>query len=166
MLKKLLIGSLLFGLAVPALSVAQSRALGTFTGTDIQQFCRGAWLNGDDSDQRLYAACLLEQDQALARIQADNGRYSNQDFYRGIAMPYCRSAQNQSEPLNLVQLSLCLEDEIDGYQDIQDLRRRYGGNHIDSETNQALAASGSWAAAAGLVRRTTNLKTIRRGDTS
>ena len=166
MMKNLLIGSLLFSLAIPALLAAQSRTLAALSGTDIQQFCRGAWLNGDDSDQRLYAACLLEQGQALARIQADNGRYSNQDFYRAIAMPYCRSAQNQSEPLNLVQLSLCLEDEVDGYQDIQGLRRRYGANRIDSEVNQALAASGSWAAAAGLVRRTTNLKTIRSGDAS
>ena len=165
-MKYLLIGSLLLSLTVPVMSAAQSRALIAFTGTDIQQFCRGAWLAGEESDQRLYAACVLEQQQALARIQADNSRYSNQDFYRAIAMPHCRSVQDQSAPLNLVQLSLCIEDEIDGYQDIQDLRRRYGAKRIDSEANKALAASGSWAAAAGLVRRTTNLKTIRRGGTT
>lgn len=166
MLKKILISSFFLSLIGPALAVAQSRAPSAFTGADIQQFCRGAWLVGDDSDRRLYAACLLEQQQGLARIRADNGRYSNQDFYRTIAMPFCRSVQEQEAPLNLVQLSLCLEDEIDGYQDIQDLRRRYGGNRIDIEANQALAASGSWAAAAGLVRRATNLKVIRRGGTS
>ncbi|MEZ5491627.1 MAG: hypothetical protein R3F50_15095 [Gammaproteobacteria bacterium] len=165
-MKNLLIGSFLLSLAVPVLSLAQSSAPGVFNGTDIQQFCRASWLSGDDTDQRLYAACLREQQQALARIQADNGRYSNQDFYRVIAMPYCRSVQEQAKPLNLVQLSLCLEDEIDGFQDIQDLRRRYGANRIDVEAGPALAASGSWAAAAGLVRRTTNLKTIRRGGAS
>jgi len=148
-------------LVLPALSFAQSASLNTLLGTGGQQFCAESWSGTVESDQRLYQACLLEQRQASVRIQSIHGRYASRGFYRDIAFPYCRSMQSNGGALNLVEISFCLEDEITGYQAIQDLRRRYGGSRVDAETGEAMAAAGSWAATANQVKRSTSLKTIR-----
>ena len=165
-MKKSMFGSMVLMLVAPVLSVAQSQSLMTTLRADIPRYCRDAYLAPEDPDQRLYSACLQEQEQALVRLRDMQGRYAGQEFYRDIALPYCRQAQSPNESTNVVQLSFCLEDEIDGYLDIQDLRRRYGGSRIDGEAREALSVSGSWAAAAGLVKRSTNLKTVRRGSAS
>ena len=151
---------------LPVLSFAQPTSLNELLGSDGQQFCLESWNGSDEFDQRRYQACLREQRQAILRIQSFHGRYATQGFYRDIAFPYCRSNQSDGVALNLVDLSFCLEDEVVGYRTIQDLRRRYGGNRVDAETNAAVAAAGSWAAAANQVKRSTSLKMIRRGNSS
>jgi|GEM_PF-3254446 len=153
-------------LLLPLWSFAQSTSLNTLLGSNGQQFCLENWSGSGEFDQRLYQACLQEQRQATLRIQSIHSRYVAQGFYRDIAFPYCRSVQNSDVALNLVELSFCLADEVEGYQIIQELRRRYGGNRVDAETGQAITAAGSWAAAANQVKRSTSLKTIRRGNSS
>jgi hypothetical protein len=150
-------------LFLPSLCSAQSSSLGELLGGDGRQYCAQNWNGTDAADQRRYSACLLEQRQARLRIQTIHRRYAGQQFYRGVAFPFCRAGQNAEGTLNLVDLSFCLEDEVTGYQVIQDLRRRYGGNRVDTETDQAISASGSWAAAATHLKRSTSLKTVRSG---
>jgi hypothetical protein len=150
-------------LFLPALSNAQSSSLSDLLGSDGQQYCAQHWNGADSTDQRRYSACLLEQRQARSRIQTIHRRYASRQFYRGIALPFCRASQNAEGALNLVDLSFCLEDEVTGYLAIQDLRRRYGGNRIDNEADQAITESGSWASAAAHLKRSTSLKTVRRG---
>lgn len=150
-------------LLAPVISFAQATSLNALLSGDGQQFCFSRWNQGGESDQRLYQACLLEQRRAKLRIQALNGRFGTQSFFRDTAIPFCRSNQDAMSGLNLVELSFCLDDEIVGYQAIQDLRRRYGGNRVDSEASQAIAITGSWAAAANQLKRSTSLKTVRQG---
>lgn len=150
-------------LFAPVISLAQATSLNALLSGDGQQFCGISWDLGVQSDQRLYQDCLREQSQAKLRIQALNGRYGAQRFFRETAFPFCRSNQDSNSGLNLVELSFCLDDEIVGYQAIQDLRRRYGSNRVDSEASQAIAIAGSWAAAANQLKRSTSLKTVRQG---
>ncbi len=166
-MRKLLFGSLCAFVAFSSTgAVAQSLSSVGVSSGDIQRFCTSVWLDGDQPDRRMYSACQQEQQQALLRLRGLSSRYSGQDFFNGIAISHCREAQGQGEALNLVQFSFCLDDEVEGYRDIQYLRRLYGARRVDSETRNALGASGSWAAAAGLVKRNAGLKLIRRGGTS
>ena len=148
-----------------SLQAAQPPSFTAMLGAGIQRYCGDNWLTGDESDQRLYSACLREQQQALSWIRELHSRYSTQDFYRQTALPYCRESQPQGQTVNLVELSFCLDDELDGYAEIQGLRRLYGGTRVDKAAREALSSSGSWAAAARLLKRDVGLKTVRRGTT-
>ena len=151
-------------IALPLVSSAQSPSLSTLLGSEGQQFCLASWNDAGELDRRLYQACLQEQRQARLRIQLLHNRFATQGFYRDVAFPFCRANQNSAGVLNLVEFSFCLDDEITGYQAIQDLRRRYGGNRVDAEAGQALAAAGSWDAAARQLKRSNGLKMIRQGS--
>jgi len=157
---------LLMGVLAPQLSLAQGLSLTALLGADSQRYCQETWQGAGDHERRLFQACLREQQQAEITLRTLHGRYATQDFYRATALPYCRESQGQGAALNLVQLSFCLEDEINGFQALQDLRRRYGAARVDSTTREALSASGSWAIAASQVKRSTHLKTLRSGTGS
>lgn len=159
---KSLIPALVFVISLlPGISSAQTVPLEMLLKDEGRQFCLKSWNGSGGANQRLYQACLLEQRQAKSRIQSIHSRFSSQGFYRDIALPHCRSVQGSGLTPNLVEISFCLEDELAGYQVIQDLRSRYGGSRIDRETGKAIAAAGSWAAAANRVKRNAGLKTIR-----
>ena len=155
-------GLLVSVLFIPTMLAAQNQALDDLTAGGGQAYCRSIQV----SSQLRYGACLQEQRQALARIRSLNSRYSSQQFFQQIAVPHCGSAVGTDRAINLVELSFCLGDEVQGYQVIQSLRQRYGSSRVESEIEGAISATGSWAEAASRVKRNTGLKTIRRGSSS
>ncbi|MCB1672837.1 MAG: hypothetical protein KDI29_17045 [Pseudomonadales bacterium] len=145
------------------LATAQTFTLGAVSGAEIREYCSAVWLDRQAPDRRLYSACQQEQQQALLRLQVMDNLYSGEDFFRSTALSHCRRESAQGNSLNLLELSFCLDDEIDGYRTIQALRRHYGSRRVDQEAREALAIAGSWSAAASLRKRNAGLKTVRDG---
>ena len=156
-------GLLIAVVCLPAMAIAQTASLDSILSGNGQQYCREQWTG---AELRLYQACLQEQREGRQRIQALQSRYAFRSFYSDIAVPYCSSIQGAGTPLNLVEFSFCLNDEVAGYEAVQDLQRRYGSYRVASAARQAIASSGSWAATASLLKRDAGLKTIRSGGAS
>ncbi len=158
--------SLLLACLAAPMASAQSATFPRQLGDGIVAFCEAQWSGREELETRLFTACVREQQQALDRLESVHRQFSRQSFYQQVALPFCRFEQGRDVAVNLVQVSFCLENELAGYREIQQLRSRYGSGRIDTLTSSALSRSGSWAAAASLIKRESGLKTIRRGESS
>lgn len=148
------------GLASFPLSAQQLEPATAFA-IDRQQLCSQQWGSSRSRDQRLYEACLVQQRNAYTELSSMHSFYASQSFYRRYALPFCQQSETRDGVTDAQLLLFCLQEEIQGYEEVQDYLRRYRSQRVRSVVNSALTGSGSWTLAARQLKTNANLKLIR-----